>query len=117
MTNLLATAAFVLLFAGTTTMAQQKPAKRTTTKKSLGKTTTNEIMRSNPSAADTHDGTAGVSVGVGAEPAGANLTNDQVQGARSGSVRRTTSVDAHSSVRTGTSGVKAKKKAPKDNKH
>ena len=111
MTNLLAAAAVVLLCAGTVS-AQQKPAK-TKTKSTAGAPTKNDVMRSNPSAQNTHDGTDGVSAGVGGVPAGTGLTNDQNQGIRSGSTTGTTKVDAQSSTRTGTSSVKAKKKAPK----
>lgn len=114
MTNLIATAAFMLFLAGTAT-AQQKPAKRTAPNSQLGKTSTNTIMRSNPSAENTHDGTAGASAGVGAGEisAGTGLTTDQNQSINAGSTKRTTQVDARSSVRTSASGVKPKKKAPK----
>lgn len=113
MTNLLAAAAVVLLCAGTVN-AQQKPAK-TKSKSTTAVPTKNEVMRSNPSAQNTHDGTGGVSVGVGGAPAGTGLTNDQNQAINSSATTRTTKVDARSSVRTGASSVKAKKKAPKSN--
>lgn len=111
MTNLLAAAAVVLLCAGTVN-AQQKPAK-TKTKSTAGAPTKNEVMRSNPSAQNTHDGTAGVSVGVGTAPAGTGLTHDQNQAVSTGATMGKTKVDARSSVRTGASSVKPKKKAPK----
>ena len=109
MTNLLAAAAVTLLCAGTA-FAQQKPAK---TKSTAGAPTKNEVMRSTPSAENTHDGTGGVSVGVGAAPVGTGLTNDQNQAANSNAKTGTTKVDAQSSIRTGASSVKPKKRAPK----
>lgn len=111
MTNLLAAAAVVLLCAGTVS-AQQKPAKAKS-KSMAGAPTKNDVMRSNPSAENTHDGTGGVSVGVGGAPAGTGLTNDQNQAANSNAKTGTTKVDAQSSTRTGASPVKAKKKGPK----
>lgn len=111
MTNLLAAVTVVLLCAGTVS-AQQKPAK-TATKSTAGAPTKNDMMRSNPSAENTHDGTGGVSVGAGTAPAGTGLTNDQNQAVSSGATTGTTKVDAQSSTRTGASTVKAKKKAPK----
>ncbi len=114
MTNLLAAAAVVLLCAGTVN-AQQKPAKAST-KSTTGAPTKNEVMRSNPSAENTHDGTGGVSVGLGTAPAGTGLTNGQNQAVSSGAKTGTTKVDARSSTRTSASTVKAKKKAPKSGK-
>lgn len=106
MTNSLATVALLLALAGTA-VAQQKPARRTNdNKSSSGTISANDAARSTPSAANTHDGTNGASTGTG-------LTNDQYQANGSSSNRGTTKVDANSSVRTGPSNVKAKKKAPK----
>lgn len=105
MTNSLATLVLVMALAGTAA-AQQKQPSRTTSKSSAGTISSTDAARSNPSAANTHDGTNGASTGTG-------LTNDQLQANGAGSNRGTTKVDANSSVRTGPSPVKARKKTPK----
>ena len=105
MINSLATVALVLVLAGTATAQQKQPRRTTNNKSSTGTISANDAARSNPSAANTHDGTNGASTGTG-------LTNDQYQ-ANGTSSNRTTKVDANSSVRTGPSTVKARKKTPK----
>ena len=105
MTHALAITALALLLVGTAE-AQQKPAKRSA-KSTTGSVSANDAARSNPSTANTHDGTNGASTGTG-------LTNDQLQGQGAGSSTSSpTKVDAQSSVRTGPSTVKARKKSPK----
>ncbi|SFE99272.1 hypothetical protein SAMN05216167_12427 [Spirosoma endophyticum] len=114
MTNSLATLALVCLLAGSA-VAQQKPAKSTTSKKSSGSKagtiSPTDAVRSSPSAADTHDGTNGVSTGTGG--GGTGLTNDQSQAAANPTNNGPTKVDANSSVKTGASSVKGKKRYPK----
>ena len=106
MLNSFAAFALVLTLAGTA-VAQQKQPRRTADNKSSGGTiSANDAARSNPSAANTHDGTNGVTTGTG-------LTNDQHQADASAPNRSTTKVDASSSVHTGPSNVKARKKTPK----
>ena len=104
--NSLAAAAFVLLIAGSAVAQQKQPASKAsgTTKKS-GTIAPVDAARSNPSAANTHDGTMGASTGTGT-----TLEQNQASNATSA---RTTSVDPTSSTRTGPSNVKAKKKSPK----
>ena len=173
MNHAIAAISLALLLAGTA-VAQQKPAKRTATNESkVGTTATNDVIRTDPSAANTHDGTQAATIsttnkgtgltneqhqsangpakrtvntkssngtmpmndqnganqsaasaqdtktnapaGVGGTPSGTGLTNDQNQAANSSS-NRTTKVDASSSVRTGASDVKPKKKAPKNDR-
>ncbi|GAB4016973.1 hypothetical protein [Spirosoma koreense] len=108
MTNSLATLAVALLLSGTT-IAQQQPRRATNSQKTpngtTGTITPNDAARSTTSSANTHDGTNGASTGTG-------LTLDQYQ-ANSQSNKGTTKVDANSSVRTGPSDVKARKKSPK----
>lgn len=106
MTNSLATLALILILAGTADAQQKQPSRTATGKSSGGTISSADAARSNPSAANTHDGTNGASTGTG-------LTNDQLQANGSGSNRGTTKVDANSSVRTGPSSVKARKKTPK----
>lgn len=106
MINSLATLALTLALAGTAAAQQKQPSRSITNKSSSGTISSTDAARSNPSAANTHDGTNGASTGTG-------LTNDQYQANGSGSNRGTTKVDANSSVRTGPSDVKAKKKTPK----
>ncbi|GAB3896074.1 hypothetical protein [Spirosoma agri] len=106
MMNSLATAAFVLLLAGSAVAQQKQPASKTSgTSKKSGTITPVDAARSNPSAANTHDGTMGASTGTGT-----TLEQNQASNATSA---RPTSVDPASSVRTSASDVKAKKKAPK----
>ncbi|UFH56932.1 hypothetical protein [Spirosoma sp. KNUC1025] len=111
MTRSFVSLAFILVLAGTA-VAQQQPRRATNSKASTGTTSTvspNDVTRSNPSAANTHDGTNGASTGTG-------LTNDQLQAASAPpNTSGTTKVDARSSVRTGASTVKARKKSPKPN--
>ncbi|GAB3785291.1 hypothetical protein GCM10028818_46660 [Spirosoma horti] len=107
MINSLATFGLLLALAGTATAQQKQPSRSTTKKSTSGTISSTDAARSNPSAANTHDGTNGASTGTG-------LTNDQYQANGSSPNRGTTKVDAESSVRTGPSNVKAKKKAPKD---
>ena len=103
MTTSLATTTCMLLLAGMAVAQQPKKAKSAATKSTT--ISANDLARSNPSAANTYDGTNGASTG-------ANLTNDQRQGA--GNARsQPTKVDATSSTRTTASGVKARKKSPK----
>ncbi|GAB2564206.1 hypothetical protein [Spirosoma aerophilum] len=106
MLNSLATVALVLALAGTAAAQQKQPRRATNSKSSEGTISSTDAARSNPSAANTHDGTNGASTGTG-------LTNDQYQANGSSSNRGTTKVDAASSVRTGPSDVKARKKTPK----
>lgn len=103
MMNLIATVAFTV-FMTSAAMAQDKPAKRTvkTSSSTTGAVSPVDAARSNPSAANTHDGTMGASTGTG-------TTLEQNQAANAGG-NRTTSTDATSSVRTKSSTVKAKKK-------
>ena len=113
MTNSLATLALVCLLAGSA-VAQQKPSKSASKKSSASKSGTispTDAVRSSPSAADTHDGTNGVSTGTGG--GGTGLTNDQSQAAANPTSNGPTKVDANSSVRTGSSSVKGKKRTPK----
>ncbi|MFD2933236.1 hypothetical protein [Spirosoma flavum] len=105
MTNSLATLALVLVLAGSAAAQQKQRNTTSTSKSSSGAISATDAARSNPSAANTHDGTNGVSTGTG-------LTNDQRQ-ADGSSSNRTTKIDASSSVRTGPSPVKARKKLPK----
>lgn len=102
MTTSIAASVCALLLAGMAVAQQPKKAKTTTKSATLS---ANDMARSNPSAANTYDGTNGASTG-------ANLTNDQRQGAGNGS-SQPTKVDAHSTTRTSASDVKARKKAPK----
>jgi hypothetical protein len=104
MTTSLASFALVLLLAGTAT-AQQKQPRRSAGNKSPGITSSVDGGRSGTSATTPQQGAAGVAVGTG-------LTNDQQQGAASAS-NAPTKVDASSSIRTGASPVKARKKSPK----
>ncbi|GAB3043183.1 hypothetical protein [Spirosoma pulveris] len=105
-----ATVALVLALAGTAAAQQKQPRRTNDNKSTTGTVSSNDAARSNPSAANTHDGTNGASTGAST---GTGLTNDQYQANGSSSNRGTTKVDAASSVRTGPSDVKAKKKAPK----
>ncbi|ADB37170.1 hypothetical protein [Spirosoma linguale] len=102
-----ATVALVLALAGTAAAQQKQPRRTNDNKSATGTVSSNDAARSNPSAANTHDGTNGASTGTG-------LTNDQYQANGSSPNRGTTKVDAASSVRTGPSNVKAKKKTPKE---
>jgi|GEM_PF-5203006 len=106
MINLTTTVACFLLVAGTA-MAQQKQSPRTTKAKSTtaGTISAVDAVRSSPSAADTHDGTMGVSTGTG-------TTLEQNQASKAGGTQAT-KTDAHSTVRTGTTSVKARKKSVK----
>ena len=109
MTNLLAPVAVILLLAGSAA-AQDKQArqraKTSTTSRKAGTISDADATRSNPSAANTHDGTNGASTG------GTGLTNEQYQADKSGTARPT-SVDPASSVRTTAPATKARKKAVK----
>lgn len=104
MTTSFASLALVLLLAGTAT-AQQKQPRRSAGNKSVGTVSSADAARSTTPTATPQEGSAGVSVGTG-------LTNDQQQGAAS-SPNGPTKVDANSSIRTGPSPVKARKKSPK----
>ncbi|SOD98802.1 hypothetical protein [Spirosoma fluviale] len=106
MINSLSTVVLVLALAGTAAAQQKQPRRTNDNKSSTGTISANDAARSNPSAANTHDGSNGASTGTG-------LTNDQYQANGSSPNRGTTKVDAASSVRTGPSNVKAKKKTPK----
>ncbi len=106
MTNSLATLALILVLAGSAVAQQKQPKRAATGKSSNGTISADDAARSNTSAANTHDGTNGVSTGTG-------LTNDQRQADAGSPNRGTTKVDASSSVRTGPSPVKARKKAVK----
>ena len=106
MTTSLATLALTLLLTGTA-LAQQprRSAGNKTATGSARTSSSSDATRSNSSTGVPQEGAAGVAVGTG-------LTNDQQQGAGSSS-DRTTKVDAQSSIRTGPSSVKARKKTPK----
>lgn len=113
MKHAIAAVGLALLLAGTAA-AQQKPAKRTVnTKSSNGTMPMNDENGANQSAVSAQDTKTNVPSGIGGTPSGTGLTNDQNQAANSSSVNRTTKVDAQSSIRTGASTVKPKKKAPK----
>ncbi|GAB3978342.1 hypothetical protein GCM10028806_41240 [Spirosoma terrae] len=103
MMNVITTVAFAVFMTGAA-IAQDKPAKRTakTSSSTTGTLSPVDAARSNPSAANTHDGTMGASTGTG-------TTLEQNQAANAGG-NRTTSTDATSSVRKKASTVKAKKK-------
>ena len=106
MSNSLATLTLVLLIAGTA--AAQQPRRSAGKKSSTSTSSTispNDMARSNPSAANTYDGTNGASTGTG-------LTNDQQQASKN-QTNGPAKVDANSSVRTGASSVKGRKKKPK----
>ncbi|AUD03969.1 hypothetical protein [Spirosoma pollinicola] len=107
MINSLAILALALVLAGTAVAQQKQPRRTSDNKSTSGTMSANDAARSSTSAANTHDGTNGASTGTG-------LTSDQHQADASGSNRGTTKVDAASSVRTGPSNVKAKKKTPKN---
>ena len=107
MKNSLAAFSLLLLLGGTA-LAQQQPRRaggNKTTTAGAGTTSSTDVTRSNASTASGHEGTEGVTTGTG-------LTNDQRQTEGSGT-NRTTKVDANSSIRTGASAVKAKKKSVK----
>ncbi|MCK8492633.1 MULTISPECIES: hypothetical protein [Spirosoma] len=107
MMNSLAAAAFVLLLSGSA-IAQQQPQQKSKSSGSTSKTGTRsstDAVRSDPSAANTHDGTMGISTGTG-------TTAEQAQVSGAGGAR-TTTTDPTSSVKTSAPNVKAKKKAPK----
>ncbi|MVM37720.1 hypothetical protein GO730_09095 [Spirosoma sp. HMF3257] len=107
MTHSLATLALVLLLAGTATAQEKSP--RRSKKSSAGTVSATDATRSNPSAANTHDGTNGASTG-----AGTGLTNDQAQASQN-PPNGPAKVDASSSVKTGASSVKGRKRSPKTN--
>ncbi len=107
MKNSLTSLALLLLLGGTA-LAQQQPRRAGGNKPTTAGTGTapsTNATQSNASTASTHEGTEGVTTGTG-------LTNDQRQTEGSGT-NRTTKVDANSSIRTGASAVKAKKKSVK----
>ncbi|WP_020598308.1 hypothetical protein [Spirosoma panaciterrae] len=101
MTHTLATLVVALLLTGTA-VAQQKPGKRSTGAKTP--TTTSTSTDAASASNKKEQGTV----------AGTGLTNDQYQTqATDNSTDKPTKVDAASSVRTGPSSVKARKKSPK----
>ena len=105
MTHTLATLAVALLLTGTA-VAQQKPGKRS------GGTKTS--ARANLSSNADQNSTSGSNKQDKGPVAGTGLTNDQYQTqATDNSTDKPTKVDATSSVRTGPSPVKARKKSPK----
>lgn len=79
MKNVIVAVGFVLLLSGTA-VAQKKPAKRTATNESkIGTTATNDVIRADPSAANTHDGTQAATINTTNK--GTGLTNEQRQSA------------------------------------
>lgn len=109
MTHSLATLALVLLLGGTTVAQQKQPKRSSRAKTTSGTVSPTDAARSNPSAANTHDGTNGASTG-----AGTGLTNDQAQASQN-PTNGPAKLDANSSVRTGSTSVKGKKRMPKKN--
>ncbi|WP_080056814.1 hypothetical protein [Spirosoma aerolatum] len=105
MTHTLAALAVALLLTGTA-VAQQKPGKRSTGTKTSAST--------NSSSDAAQNSTSGSNKQNQGTVAGTGLTNDQYQTqATDNSTDKPTKVDATSSVRTGPSSVKARKKSPK----
>ncbi|GAB4041243.1 hypothetical protein [Spirosoma gilvum] len=101
MIHTLATLAVALLLTGTA-VAQPKPPKRWSKNKPA--TTESATDAASTNSKKDSQGTIG----------GTGLTNDQYQTqAADNSTDKTTKVDASSSVRTGPSPVKARKKSPK----
>lgn len=99
MTNILATTALALFLTGTVA-AQQKPTKRAaTTKSTTGMTPTNDVIRTDPSAANTHDGTQAATIGTNNKGAnvGTGLTNGQNQ-AVSRPAKRTVNIKSSNGV-------------------
>ncbi|WP_460953902.1 hypothetical protein [Spirosoma litoris] len=107
MTRSLATLGLVLLLAGSVSAQEKQPKRSSGKKSSAGTVSATDAARSNPSAANTHDGTNGASIG-----AGTGLTNDQAQASQN-PTNSPAKVDASSSIKTGASSVKGQKRLPK----
>ena len=112
MKNVLAAVALVSLLAGTAAAQQKQPKRTVNTKSSNGVSPMNDENGASKSA---EEDKTNVPAGVGGTPSGTGLTNDQNQAASSSATTRPTQLDAKSSIRTGASDVKPKKKAPKPN--
>lgn len=115
MKNVLAAVVLVALLAGTATAQQKQPKRTVNIKSSNGVSPMNDENGANKSAVSAQDDKTNVPAGVGGTPSGTGLTNDQNQAASSSATTRPAKLDANSSIRTGASDVKPKKKAPKPN--